>query len=187
VLGLLRAALGVPEVPSNHVITALAIVLSVYIMAPVGMTIYDVVRPEIEAVESGEFEGSLASYTGAARRAVAPLHTFLLAHSAEQDRTLLHEAGLPLRSPLQQALFHRDDLIVAVPAFVLSELREAFTIGFVLFLPFLIIDLVVANLLLTMGMSALNPASVSVPMKLLLFIAIDGWYLLLKGLILGYA
>jgi len=77
-------------------------------------------------------------------------------------------------------------MIVAIPSFVLTELKEAFIIGFLLFIPFLIVDLVVANILLSLGMHMLSPTTVSLPFKLLLFVLVDGWYLVVKGLILGY-
>ncbi len=111
---------------------------------------------------------------------------FLLKHADETERLLLYDLALQLRSPEQQASLKPDDAIVLAPSFVLTELKEAFVIGFLLFVPFLIVDLVVANILLSLGMHMLSPTTVSLPFKLLLFVLVDGWYLVVKGLILGY-
>ena len=115
-----------------------------------------------------------------------PIKGFLLKHADESERLLLYELAMQLRTPEQQQSLEADDLIVATPAFVLTELKEAFIIGFLLFVPFLIVDLVVANILLSLGMHMLSPTTVSLPFKLLLFVLVDGWYLVVKGLILGY-
>lgn len=189
VLSLLRTAIGAQQVPPNQVITGLAIVLSVYIMAPVAMDTYDIVEPMVTEVEqmqeSGE-EPNMKEYMSKGKDAAQPLKGFLLKHSDPGERVLLYELALQLRTPDQQADLEADDLIVAIPSFVLTELKEAFTIGFLLFVPFLIVDLVVANVLLSLGMHMLSPTTISLPFKLLLFVLVDGWYLVVKGLILGY-
>ena len=92
-----------------------------------------------------------------------------------------------MRTEEQAVGLERDDLIIAIPAFVVTELEEAFTIGFLLFIPFIIVDLVVANILLSLGMHMLSPTTISLPFKLLLFVLVDGWFLVVKGLVLGYA
>lgn len=186
VLSLLRTAIGAQQVPPNQVITGLAIVLSIYIMAPVAMETYDVVTPTLEDIERTEEQPSFSEYREIGGRAIKPLKTFLLKHADETERVLLYELALQLRTPEQQKGLSADDLIVAIPAFVLTELKEAFVIGFLLFVPFLIVDLVVANILLSLGMHMLSPTTVSLPFKLLLFVLVDGWYLVVKGLILGY-
>lgn len=190
VLSLLRTAIGAQQVPPNQVITGLVIILSVYIMAPVAMDTYEIVEPVVARIEQQRAEGAdppgYTSYLGDAEAAAQPLKGFLLKHADAGERQLLYELAIQLRTPEQRASLEADDLIVATPAFVLTELKEAFTIGFLLFVPFLIVDLVVANILLSLGMHMLSPTTVSLPFKLLLFVLVDGWYLVVKGLILGY-
>lgn len=186
VLSLLRTAIGAQQVPPNQVITGLAIVLSVYIMAPVAMDTYQIVEPTIVELEAQQTSPDYKTMTSVATEASKPIKGFLLKHSDEAERELLYELALQLRTPAQQASLSADDMIVAIPSFVLTELKEAFIIGFLLFIPFLIVDLVVANILLSLGMHMLSPTTVSLPFKLLLFVLVDGWYLVVKGLILGY-
>jgi type III secretion protein R len=187
VLSLLRSAIGVQQVPPNQVITGLAIVLSVYIMAPVGLDIWTEVEPYVEQLEQDSFEHSFSNYVEVADHALTPLRGFLLKHSDPEERELLHELALEMRRPDQRDSLDPEGLMVSIPAFVLTELEEAFTIGFILFVPFLIVDLVVANVLLSLGMHMLSPTTVSLPFKLLLFVLVDGWYLVIRGLVLGYA
>jgi len=187
VLSLLRSAIGVQQVPPNQVITGLAIVLSIYIMAPVGYDIWNEVEPYVEQMETDEFDDSFAGYVEVARTAAEPLRTFLLKHSSDEDRAMMLELALELREPDQRQGLDAQSLIVVIPAFVLTELAEAFTIGFILFVPFIVVDLVVANILLSLGMHMLSPTTISLPFKLLLFVLVDGWYLVIRGLVLGYA
>ena len=128
----------------------------------------------------------LAELKEVGQRAVAPLKAFLLKHSDEEERLLLYELALELREEAQREALGHDDLLIAVPSFVITELKEAFIIGFLLFVPFIVVDMVVANILLSLGMHMLSPTTVSLPFKLLLFVLVDGWYLVVKGLILGY-
>ena len=186
VLSLLRTAIGAQQVPPNQVITGLAIILSVYIMAPVGMQTYEIMEPVVAEVESGQQELDYTMVASVAGDAAQPIKGFLLKHADESERQLLYELAMQIRTPEQQRDLAADDMIVAIPAFVLTELKEAFIIGFLLFVPFLIVDLVVANILLSLGMHMLSPTTVSLPFKLLLFVLVDGWYLVVKGLILGY-
>ncbi len=189
VLSLLRSAIGVQQVPPNQVITGLAIILSAYVMAPVGTQIYRVVEPHVAEVESETFDHSFANYLEVGDRAIEPLRRFLLEHSDPDERELLYDLALELREgePEDDSSLSAESLIVTIPAFVLTELEEAFTIGFLLFVPFIIVDLVVANILLSLGMHMLSPTTISLPFKLLLFVLVDGWYLVVRGLILGYA
>jgi type III secretion protein R len=191
VLSILRTAIGTQQVPPNQVITGLAIILSLYIMAPVGMEMYEEIAPQIEAYEQQRDteEGPKFGLTEAREigaKVAAPLRGFLLKHADEEERLLLYELALELRTPEQRESVAPDDLMVAVPAFVITELKEAFIIGFLLFVPFIVVDLVVANILLSLGMHMLSPTTVSLPFKLLLFVLVDGWYLVVRGLILGY-
>lgn len=186
VLSLLRTAIGAQSVPPNQVITGLAIVLSVYIMAPVGTEIYEEVAPTLQTFEQPEARPGFAEYRDLAQRAAQPLRTFLGRHAHPTEKQLLYDLAWQMRPPEQRAALTPDDLIILVPAFVVSELKEAFTIGFILFVPFIIIDMVIANILLSLGMHMLSPTTISLPFKLLLFVLVDGWFLVVKGLVLGY-
>jgi type III secretion protein R len=178
VLSIARSALGVPQVPPTTAVTGLALVLTVLVMAPVARRSADLLRaaPPERGVES-----SLA----ALERASGPIREFLLRFARPDDRATFLDVARRL-SPPGAAAPAEDDLAVLAPAFAISELRRAFTIGFLVFLPFLVVDLVVANVLLALGLTQLSPTSVSLPFKLLLFVAVDGWRLLARALALSY-
>lgn len=191
VLSILKGALGTPEVPPTTVVTGLALILTLFIMAPTGERMYRAMEPAL-ATPAARAAGDLTSpqsaalLAAAADRAKEPLREFLLRHSSPRDRATFHGLALRLRTPAERAGIGDRDLQVAVPAFLSAELRRAFEIGFLLFIPFLIIDLVISNLLLALGMHMLSPTTVSLPFKLLLFVIADGWQLLLRGLIESY-
>lgn len=186
VLSILRTAIGAQQVPPNQIITGLAIVLSVYIMAPVGQDMYTELRPHLDAYEAEELEIDIATIEGIVDDVGAPLREFLITHADEEDRQLLHQLAVEMHDDEQGEMLSSDDFLIIIPAFVVTELRIAFTIGFILFVPFIVVDLVVANVLLSLGMHMLSPTTISLPFKLLLFVLVDGWYLVVKGLILGY-
>lgn len=175
-LSFLRHALGMPETPPNAVLITLALFLTFFTMAPTLEQCYsEGVAPYLDGKSSS---------AGALERSVAPLKTFMGAHVREDDlRSVGELAHLPT-SPRAQGDV---PLRVLVPAFMLSELRAAFSAGFILFLPFLLIDLVVAGVLMALGMMMVPPASISLPLKLLLFVLIDGWALLLRGIAGAYS
>lgn len=124
---------------------------------------------------------------GAIDRSKEPVRAFLAKHAHPKERALFYQMALRMGPPHWKESMKDDDMLVLIPAFTISELTEAFMIGFLIFLPFLVIDMVVSNILLAMGMHMLSPPTVSMPFKLLLFVMIDGWDLLVRGLILGYA
>jgi len=193
VLSILKGALGTPEVPPAAVVTGLALILTLFIMAPTGERMYRAMEPA-RATPAARAAGELtrpspesaAVLVAAGDRAKEPLREFLLRHSSARDRATFHGLSLRLRTPAERAGITDRDLQVVVPAFLTSELRRAFEIGFLLFIPFLIIDLVISNLLLALGMHMLSPTTVSLPFKLLLFVIADGWQLLLRGLVESY-
>jgi type III secretion protein R len=179
VLSIARSALGAPQVPPSTAVTGLALALSLLVMAPVAER-----AAALGAERPGE--SGLSGATVRLARAAGPLREFLGRFARPDDRATFLEVGRRLRgdeSPAPGA----DDLAVLAPAFAVSELRRAFTIGFVVFLPFLAVDLVVANVLLALGLTQLSPTSVALPFKLLLFVAVDGWRLLARALALSYA
>jgi type III secretion protein R len=188
VLSIVRSAMGTQQIPPTQVITGLAIILTVYIMAPVGQEMY-----RISDVDKFRRGGAVLSSENVAQlieaggRAKEPLREFLLKKVTLKDRALFYNLALKMRKTEEDrnAVTERDFMVV-VPAFVVSELKEAFQIGFILFVPFIVIDMVVANILLALGMHMLSPTTISMPFKLLLFVLVDGWYLIAKGLVVGY-
>jgi type III secretion protein R len=179
VLSIARSALGAPQVPPNTVVTGLALLLTALVMAPVA-------EEAAAAARSAPAARDVAATLDAAGRAAVPLKAFLARHARADDRAAFLDLARRLRGPAAEAATE-GDLAVLAPAFVVSELRRAFTIGFLVFLPFLVVDLVVANVLLALGLTQLSPTSVALPFKLLLFVAVDGWRLLARGLALSYA
>jgi type III secretion protein R len=181
VLSLLRNAMGLQQVPPNVVMNGLALILSVYVMYPVGVEMQDRLASLPPAAKA-----STTQMVAAADVAKEPLREFLIKHSRPLERAFfLKTAQRSLKPEQAQALTERDFLVV-VPAFTVSELTVAFEIGFLIFLPFLVIDLVISNILMAMGMQMLSPTTVSLPFKLLLFVLIDGWVKLTHGLVLTY-
>lgn len=187
VLSIVRSALGTQQIPPTQVITGLAIILTVYIMAPVGQAMFKAADADTvtqsEGLASAQTVDALIKASG---RAKEPLREFLLKKVTSKDRTLFYSLALKLRKPEDRVGISERDFLVLTPAFVVSELKEAFQIGFLLFVPFLVIDMVVANILLALGMQMLSPTTISMPFKLLLFVLVDGWYLIAKGLVIGY-
>lgn len=188
VLSILRNAIGTQQVPPSPVITGLAFILSIFIMAPVGRQMYQSAGA-ITNTRDMFSEASVKSLFSAIQNGKEPLRKFLAKHSHPQDRVLFMElaARLERNSGTQDPQIGKEDFQVLIPSFATSQLKEAFQVGFLVFVPFLIIDMVVANVLLSMGMSMLSPVVISLPFKLLLFVLVDGWYLVVRGLVLSYA
>ena len=174
VLGLTRNALGLQQTPPNQVLAGLALFLSIFIMAPVLSQVNDAgVQPYVH----GDLTASQAIDAG-----VKPLKAFMVDHTGDSELILLtNVAGRDLPE-------NRDDVSLAtlIPAFVLSELKQAFIIGFIIFIPFLVIDIVVSGALMALGMMMMPPVMVSLPFKLLLFVLVDGWGLIITSLVQSY-
>ncbi|MBX3209198.1 MAG: type III secretion system export apparatus subunit SctR [Labilithrix sp.] len=183
VLQIVRSAIGAQNVPSNTVIMALATSLTLIAMAPVGQRIFDKAAPLAQGGKTQDTTYLVEKGIEAVRE---PMREFLAKNSAEKERGRFFAVAKNARPEAERASVGPDDLSVLVPAFVVTELTEAFAIGFLLYLPFLVIDLVVSNVLLALGMQMLSPTQVSLPFKLLLFVAIDGWGLLAQALVAGY-
>lgn len=188
VLSILRNALGTQQIPPTQVINGMAIILTIYIMYPVFLQMKDATASLFDQRTGkpllSDATTQLAKEAG--EKASEPLRQFLIKHTHYKDRLLFYGLAKKMRTPEQQVGLTQDSMLVVVPAFVISELKEAFQIGFLLFIPFIVIDMVVSNILLAMGMQMLSPVTISLPFKLLLFILIDGWYLLARGLVMGY-
>jgi type III secretion protein R len=187
VFSILRSAIGTPQIPPSIVITSLSVILTAYVMAPTGAAMLDAVNAGPKGKKASELlsERSAVALYDAAGRAKEPLRTFMIKHSRPSDRLMFRDLARRLRGDKHGKISQRDMLVV-VPAFVIGQLSAAFKIGFLIFVPFLIIDMVVANVLLALGMHMLSPTTVSLPFKLLLFVLVDGWTLIVQGLVLSY-
>lgn len=175
VLSILRSALGTQTAPPNTVIVSLALFLTAFVMAPVGKEAY---RNGIEPLLAGQITQGVAF-----ERASAPFKTFMLKNVREKDLKLFLDLGKIPTPSGPEAL----GLEVLTPAFMISELRRAFEIGFLLFIPFLVIDLVVASILMAVGMMMVPPATVALPFKLIFFVLVDGWRLVSGSLVQSFA
>ena len=178
VLSVTRSALGAPQIPPSTAITGLALLLTLIVMSPVTEECVKRAR----AVPAGGLDRTLEAVSAAGE----PLRGFLGRFARRDDRQTFLDLARRARPPAARADVKDDDFAVLAPAFVVSELRRAFTIGFLVFLPFLVVDLVVGNVLLALGLTQLSPTSVALPFKLLLFVAVDGWKLIARGLVVGY-
>ena len=188
VLSILRSAIGTPSVPPTQVLTGLALVLTLAVMAPTGERMYGAVAPVLGMAAGADLASgeTIAALEAAVDRGKEPLRDFVLKQTAPGDRASFYALALKMRAPTDRAAVSDRDFGVIVPAFVTSELRRAFQIGFLLFIPFLVVDMVIANLLLALGMHMLSPTTVSLPFKLLLFVLADGWQLVIRGLLESY-
>lgn len=174
VLSLLRSALGLQQTPPNAILIGLALFLTAFIMAPTLEKAYDAgIQPLIEEkIDEKE----------AYQRTVKPMHAFMMQHVREKDLALfanmakVKEDTKPEDMPLR----------AVIPAFLISELRRAFEIGFLLFVPFIIIDMVVASILMSMGMLMLPPITISLPFKLIFFVLVDGWYMVVGSVVRSF-
>jgi len=183
VLQIVRSAIGAQSVPSNSVVMALAAALTLIAMAPVGDRIAARAAPLFSGKEAPD---TIALVRGGVDAVREPMREFLKNNASATERARFLDVARAARTPEERAGVGADDLTVLVPAFVVTELTEAFAIGFLIYLPFLVIDLVVSNVLLALGMQMMSPTQVSLPFKLLLFVAIDGWGLLARSLVAGY-
>ncbi len=174
VLSFARNAIGVPQLPPNQVLIGLALFLSIFIMAPVGKEINSAALQPYLATEITQAE--------ALDRAAVPMRAFMFKQARERDIALFMQLGDQPR-PRNEADV---PTWVLVPAFIVSELKTAFLMGFVIFIPFLIIDLIVSSVLMSLGMMMLPPVIVSLPFKVLLFVMVDGWDLIIRSLVMSF-
>ncbi len=180
VMNLIRNALGVQQVPPNIVLYGLALILTLYVMAPVGNRIYQ------EVVDQPASTRSVEGLVKAFKVGAEPMRGFLAKNAKPEHREFFVRTAKRLWGPELAAGVTGNDFLVLMPAFVVSELTSAFQIGFLLYLPFIVIDLIVSNILLAMGMMMMSPVTISLPLKLFLFVAVDGWTRLVQGLVLTY-
>ncbi len=174
VLSFLRQALGTQQVPPNQVLISLALFLTLFVMAPVGQTVYtDAIQPVLN---------EQISYEQAWAKGIVPIRGFMLQQVREKDLELFVDLA-KMSKPSSPADL---PIHVVIPAFILSELRIAFQIGFLIYIPFLIVDMVVASILMSMGMMLLPPVVISLPFKLILFVLADGWYLVVGSMVKSF-
>lgn len=181
VMSLVRNALGVQQIPPNVALYGLSLILTAYIMAPIGNRIYD------ETVEKPGAMRTVEALVTGVRKGAEPLRGFMIRHSKPEQRDFFVRSAQKLWGPEAAASVKPTDFLVVMPAFLVTEMTSAFQIGFLLFLPFIVIDLVISNILLAMGMMMVSPVTISLPLKLFLFVAVDGWSRLIHGLVLTYA
>jgi len=174
VLSLLRNALGIPQLPPNQVLLGLSLFLTFFVMSPTWTAIND---QALQPYLAGQMDQQTAL-----ERGIAPLRTFMLKQTRERDLSLFVQLA---KTPRPRTA---DDVptYVLVPAFIISELKTAFQMGFVIFIPFLVIDIVVSSTLMSMGMLMLPPVMISLPFKILLFVLVDGWHLISRSLVMSF-
>jgi type III secretion protein R len=188
-LSLLRSALGVQQTPPNQVINGIALILTMYVMYPTGMEMYNRARHLIE----GELPKQLFSANTATLVlqivdvSKEPMRDFLIRNARKQDLQGFYKIAYKTFPEEAKPTLTETDFIVAVPAFITTQIRAAFEIGVLIYLPFFVIDLVTSNILLAMQMMMLSPLSISLPLKLLLVVMIDGWTILVQGLVLSFS
>lgn len=181
VMMLVRNALGVQQIPPNIALYGLSLILTVYVMAPIGQKIYEAVEQTPAATRS------VSGMIETVRTAAEPMRGFLEKNSKPEQREFFLRSTQKMWGPELSANAKPNDFLVLMPAFLVSELTSAFQMGFLLYLPFVVIDLIVSNILLAMGMMMVSPVTISLPLKLFLFVAVDGWSRLIQGVILSYA
>jgi type III secretion protein R len=182
VVSLVRNALGVQQVPPSTVLNGLAIVLSVFIMAPTVLQITDLL-----GAQRLPENPSPAQLITIVKNSSGPLIKFLDNNSEKRIKVLFQRTAKRIWPKEQQDKISDDNLMLLIPAFTISELTKAFQIGFLLYLPFVAIDLIISNILLAMGMMMVSPMTISLPFKLLLFVTLDGWLKISQGLMLSYS
>lgn len=186
VLSLLRNALGVQQAPPNQVINGVAFMLSLFVMYPTSLKMYDAA---LQVVDTSKTPDSLVSpqsstyILNVASAAVGPLKDFLKKNSLVKHQALFYRMAFKTIPENHRESLQPDDVIILVPAYITSQLKDAFEIGVLIYIPFFVIDLVTSNILLAMGMMMLSPVTISMPLKLFLLVMLDGWTLLIEGLV----
>lgn len=184
VISLVRNALGVQSIPPNMVVNAIALILSFYVMAPVVEKSWNIYKEEsaINKVEKKQYDTQIAM------KSAEPMREWLVKQTDEKSRAFFVSTAEQLwaKDGEETAKVDPESFFILIPSFCVSELTKAFQIGFLVYLPFIAIDIIVSNILLAMGMMMVSPVTISLPFKLLLFVMVNGWTLLIQGLVRGY-
>ena len=197
VMSLIRNALGIQSIPPNMVINALAMILTFYIMAPIMQESWQALTETQQAragnaqvanqPAAGQNVNMLGLETDDLANAAEPFRVWLSGHTSDRERAFfINTAERLWGKDGEPAVIDPESFYILIPSFCVSELTKAFQIGFLVYLPFIAIDIIVSNILLAMGMMMVSPVTISLPFKLLLFVMVDGWTLLIQGLIRGY-
>lgn len=183
VMSLIRNAIGIQSIPPNMVLNAMALILSCYIMAPTLEKSWSIMQQEMAAETAPN-----TFKTEMMLKAAEPMRDFLEKHTADRHRAFFVSTAERLWSEDGEKEVKVDErsFFILIPAFTVTELTKAFQIGFLIYLPFIAIDIIISNILLAMGMMMVSPVTISLPFKLLLFVLIDGWTQLIQGLVLSY-
>lgn len=185
VLVLLRSALSVQQAPPNPVLAGISLLMSVFIMYPTGIKMYEsayetlAILPMPDSFDSPEAARYIVKVT---EKALIPLQDFLKKNSLASHQALFYRMTYKIMPEAQKDQVRPDDIIVLVPSYIMTQLKDAFQISVLLYLPFFVIDMLTSNILLAMGMMMLSPITISTPLKLLLLVMLDGWSLILQGL-----
>ena len=198
VMSLIRNALGIQSIPPNMVINALAMILTFYIMAPMMSESWNIAKDELAKSPAANAESQTSNHstiqppnyleTDSLVKAAEPFREFLSKHTSDRERAFFVNTAEHLwaKNPDEPAVVDPESFYILIPSFCVSELTKAFQIGFLVYLPFIAIDIIVSNILLAMGMMMVSPVTISLPFKLLLFVMVNGWTLLIQGLVRGY-
>jgi type III secretion protein R len=188
VLSLLRNALGIQQSPPNQVINGLALILSIYVMYPTGVQMYNAGKSvittkapqELVSAQTSEYIIEVINVTK------DPLKAFLIRNTDASHLKSFYQLAVKVLPPEEKSSITQTDFLIVIPSYITSQLKDAYEIGVLIYLPFFVIDLVVSNILLAMGMMMLSPLTIALPLKLLLLVMIDGWTVLVQGLVLTF-
>lgn len=188
VLSIFRQALGVSQTPPNQVINGIALLLTIYVMFPTGVAMYTAAHEVIESTGSIPVISSASAYfvMNVVDKAKVPLMQFLERNSSHKHMQSFYSLAYRIFPEPYKSQLKSNDFIILIPSFVTSQLKTAFEIGVLIYLPFFVIDMVVSNILLAMGMMMLSPLTIALPIKLLLLVLIDGWTVLVQGLAMSF-
>lgn len=188
VLSLLRTAIGAQQAPPNPVINGVSLLLTLFIMFPTGLKMYEAAQTAIEReVPAALFSADSAQYfIEVADRAKEPMKEFLKKNSSAKHKRMFYRLAYRVVPEAHRDKIGLEDAIILIPSYITSQLKSAFEISVLIYIPFFVIDLVTANILLAMGMMMLSPVTISMPLKLFLLVMLDGWTLLIQGLVLTF-
>lgn len=188
VLSLLRNAIGVQQSPPNQAINGIAFVMTLYVMFPTFVAMYDATKDFIKAQNPQEILSTDGAYyiINIVNQAKEPYKAFLKRNMSQTHINYFYQLAMRKFPDPYKGNLSQDDLMILIPAFVTSQIKGAFEVGVLIYLPFFVIDLVTSNILLAMGMMMLSPLTIALPLKLLLIVMIDGWTLIIQGLVLSY-
>lgn len=188
VLSLFRNAIGVQQTPPNQVLNGIALLMTVYVMFPTGLAMYNASQETIRGQNPQEvFSGQNAAYViNVVDKAKEPLREFLKNNCTSKHINSFYQLAMRVMPEPYKSQLKQTDFLILIPSFITSQLKTAFEVGVLIYLPFFVIDLVVSNILLAMGMMMLSPLTIALPIKLLLLVMIDGWTVIVQGLVLTF-